>query len=136
MKRFFLFFSHSLSEQQTEDIKSSFDNPTIVCLPVELQGLWSGVPTEISGAELATTYICPFLDFLAKESRAGDYLLIQGDFGMTFAVADWCLSNGRIPLYSTTRRQARELRRPDGLVEMTHVFAHCGFREYRKHSEG
>ncbi len=46
MKKIALLFSHKLTPAQNEDIKTSLGAKKIYNLPLELQSIWSQVPTD------------------------------------------------------------------------------------------
>ena len=123
---FYLFFSHSLTETQIKEIKTIFKCSKIIPLPSNLQELWSNIRPEGNLASILTK----FQNYLGTNSKAGDYVLVEGDFGATFAIVDWCIANGRIPVYATTERIAEEERKKNGTVKLVHTFKHVMFRKY------
>ena len=128
-------FSHTLTEAQRAEAYAVFGVAEIIPLPTALQQLWSQVPPANEGEEGAEKTLAGALQYLSDESRPGDFVLVQGDFGLTFAVAAWCLDTERVPVYATTNRSAVETVYPDGRIEMKHTFLHAGFRRYRKFSK-
>lgn len=124
-----LFFSHSLTENQIEDATKRQGVSRFVHLPEELQRVWSNIPTELT---ISPQIIDSFINYLKQNSQTGDLILVQGDFGLTFIIVDWCLNNDRIPVYSTTARKVREVELDDGSVELKHSFKHVNFRVYRR----
>lgn len=125
-----LLFSHPLSERQKSDAGRSFGIFDFVPLPAELQQLWSQVPAEEES--LKPVMEC-FTQWLERESAAGDFVLIQGDFGLTFSMVDWCLDHDLIPVYPTTVRLARDEDQGGGLIKSIHYFHHVKFRRYRRY---
>jgi hypothetical protein len=58
-------------------------------------------------------------------------VLIQGDFGVTVSLVNYCLTHRLgIPVYATTQRQSVDTVQPDGSVVTQRVFRHCRFRRY------
>jgi len=127
MKIFHLLFSHELTTEQKKEIRDILHCDLIKALPAELQLLWSQVPPE---ADISRELLQPFFIHLEKESLPEDFVLVQGDYGITCAVVNWCLKNGRVPVYATTRRIASELHHDDGAIETKHIFQHVKFRKY------
>lgn len=123
----FLFFSHSLTEDQTKDATNTLGITQVIKLPEALQKQWSQVPAEI--AELGG-YLPQFVDWLQAEARPGDYALIQGDFGMTYAMVNACKEMDLLPIYATTRRESQESVNEAGEVIKTLRFKHIRFRKY------
>lgn len=80
MMRLFLLFSHKLTLSQKEYAKNEFGIKDFVYLPQDLQRQFSNIPPEI---EDLSRYIKLFEDYLLQNMKKGDYVLIQGDFGMT-----------------------------------------------------
>ncbi len=127
MPDFYLLFSHNLTDTQIEEIKTVLKCQKIIPLPKQLQKIWSNIPPTGDIAPIVTE----FIRYLSTSSKPDDYILIEGDFGMTFVAANWCLANGRIPVYATTKREARgEV--VNGFTKMTHYFKHVIFRKYQK----
>lgn len=119
----FLLFSHTLNETQKIDAKNSLGITEFVALPSNLQEKFSNVPPEISSLDEVAK---PFYEFLQKSAKKGDYVLIQGDFGLTFLLVNFCLKNGLIPNYATTKR---DVLMDENGVKKT-VFHHERFRKY------
>jgi len=123
MKKMALLFSHTLSALQKEDAQTNWNISTFIRLPDDIQQLWSNLsPTQ----ELP---ILLFTHWLSQNTNTNDIILVQGEFGICFSVADWCLKNGRVPVYATTERVCEE-KMIEGKIIMTHQFEHKGFRKY------
>ncbi|MBR5704924.1 MAG: hypothetical protein IKX21_03015 [Deltaproteobacteria bacterium] len=122
----FILFNHSLTEAQRDDAKKNLGVAAFVSPPPELSAAWSQLPPEAPA--LAPT-LAPIFQWLERETHAGDYLLVQGDFGATFLLAQKALSLGLVPLYATTRREAAEEKIGD-TVRTVHHFCHVRFRNY------
>jgi hypothetical protein len=123
----FAIFNHTLTEAQVADARSRLGVKRIVSPPEELQALWRQVPADLEGID---GYLAPLKDWLAGEARAGDYVLIQGDFGATWIMVNHAFQLGLVPVYSTTERQAEETITGDGAVRLVHHFQHRRFRRY------
>ena len=123
----FLLFNHRITKQQEAEACLSLDVDRIINLPSGLKDLWCQVPpglSEIRG------YLAPIRDWLKSNAIAGDYVLIQGDFGASYLMVIFAFDNDLIPIYSTTYRKAIEENNNDGFVKMTHQFQHHIFRRY------
>jgi len=57
-------------------------------------------------------------------------VLIQGDFGATYSMINFCKREGFIPIYSVNKRIAKETIE-DGIVKKYAEFKHEFFREYK-----
>jgi len=126
MKKLFLLFSHTLTEEQVEDAKNSFGVEAFVELPLEFQNLWSNVPSEL---EEVSAYLEPLKSYLKEQSNAGDVVLIQGDFGATYSMVNSVNSLGLKAVHATTKRDVLEKTIDDKVVK-TSVFKHVRFRVY------
>jgi len=127
MKKMLLIFSHNLTPEQKEDGEKNLSVKEFITLPYDLQSIWSQIPPE---GEIDET-VRFFIEWIKNHAEKGDFVLIQGEFGTTFALADWCLREGLVPVYSTTRR-VYEQTEEDGQIVNRHVFRHVRFREYRR----
>lgn len=118
-----LFFSHNLNEDQVNDAKLNLKVDKFIKLDLNLQALFSNVSPEITNLN---DFSKPFLEFLDKTAKKGDYALIQGDFGLCYILISYCFKIGVVPIYSTTRRDVRVDK--DGIK--VSAFKHVRFREY------
>lgn len=125
--KLFLFFSHSLTTDQTKDAIDTLGITEVVQLPEALQEQWSQVPAEIP--ELSG-YLLQFVEWLRDEAMPGDYALIQGDFGLSYALVNASKELGLVPIYATTKRESQETVNEAGEVTKTLRFKHIRFRKY------
>ena len=126
MNRMFLLFSHKLTDEQIKDAKINLEVEEFIYLPIELQTLFSNVPP--SGVNLGE-YLKPIFRFLIKNAKVGDYVLIQGEFGVVYRLVNFAKVLDLIPVYATTKRESIE-EVVDGKIVKKSVFAHVEFREY------
>jgi CRISPR-associated Csx2 family protein len=126
-KSMFLLFSHQLTIDQQENARIEFGVTSFHQPPEAVQAIWSQIPSD-------ETHLAPILEpvesWLEQHAQKGDLILIQGDFGATFLMANHALSLGLIPVYATTQRQARDKILSDGRIETHHVFKFKRFRMY------
>lgn len=74
----FLLFNHTLTVTQEADARRSLGVERIIVPPIEVADLWVQVPPDSDGL---TGYLAPVFSWLAETSWAGDFVLIQGEFG-------------------------------------------------------
>ena len=127
MPKLFLIFNHRLTGEQERDARVSLGVERTVELPRELKDLWSGFPPEVR--EIGPL-LEPVRKWLASEGKEGDFVLIQGDFGATYLMVNFAFELKMIPVYSTTRRDAKEERQADGSTKLVHHFRHTIFRRF------
>jgi len=125
MSSLFILFNHTITPLQRDDAYASLMVEKIIAAPAEIQNLWSHIPPDLP--EL-TASLGPVFQWLRGAAAAGDYLLVQGDFGATFLLVEFALQNGLIPLYSTTERTVVEQHLEDGGVKLEHNFRHVRYR--------
>lgn len=124
-----ILFSHSLTDSQKSDIRKNLkiNESDIVQLPADLKTNFSNVPPDMKSIK---NYACQFVEWIKKNAEEGDYVLIQGDYGVSFLLVDFCLRNHFIPLYATTERIQQEEKNPDGSITIKKFFNHKLFRRY------
>lgn len=129
MNKLFLIFNHILTEEQQNDILNNLKISEIINLPAELSDFWSNIPPDV---DLNCKMFIKLENFLLqnKDSQVMNYCLIQGDFGATVYMVNWCYKNGFIPIYATTKRISKEVKKEDGTVEIVKIFKHERFRKY------
>ena len=126
MKKLFLLFSHTLTTEQIVDAKKTFGVEEFVELSLELQTLWSNVPSEL---DEVSDYLEPLKVYLEEQSSADDVVLIQGDFGATYHMVNVVKSLGLKAVHATTKRDVVDKTIDDKVVK-TSVFKHVRFRVY------
>ena len=82
--------------------------------------------------ETIDEYLQPILDWIDEHcTNSDDYILIQGDFGATYFLVDYCKKrNYAIPIYATTERKSVEEVQEDGSIKTQRIFKHKRFRLY------
>ena len=125
MKKMYLLFSHTLTDNQINDAIKNLNIEEFIYLSDELQKKWSNVPPEL---ENITEYARDFENFL-ENAKKGDYILIQGDFGLTCYLVNFSKNRGLIPVYATTKRISKDMKK-DGKIIKVSEFKHVKFRKY------
>jgi len=126
-KKMLLIFSHELTTKQKEEAIQRFGVSTFISMPEELRKKWSNVPPALDDLH---EYLRDILKWIDLNSGQGDYALIQGDYGATFIIVNYCLPKGIIPVHATTRRIVKEEKEGDKVVTVKE-FEHVIFREYK-----
>lgn len=126
MTTMFLLFSHKLTNDQIVSAKEDLNCENLVYLPEELQNLWSNIPPTEEGYE----YLVKFKNFILNNYKKGDYVLIQGDWGYTYHMINFCKEIGVIPVYSTTERNSKDIINNDGSISKISLFKHVIYKRY------
>ncbi len=122
-----LLFNHTITPVQEEQARLELGVELIVTPPAEISSIWAAIPPEAEGIRAT---LAPVMSWLDDQAVPGDFILVQGDFGACFLLADHALNRGYIPIYSTTERRAVEEHLDDGGVRLTHTFRHVRYRRY------
>ena len=122
--KMYLLFSHELTNEQIEDAKK-LGVDEFVYLPEDLQKKFSNVPPEL---ESIKKYAKDFEKFL-ENANVNDYILIQGDFGLTCHMVQYAKKNKLVPIYATTQRITTEIKKGTKIVKISE-FKHIKFRKY------
>jgi len=126
MSKLFVLTNHTVTAEQQTDAMKTLGVDSLVDLPPTLKQEWGRVPPELDSV---SGYVAPFLDWLAVNVADGDVVWVQGEWGATVCVLDWCRVRGVRCVYATTKREATEVHSAAG-VQMTHVFVHVRFRDF------
>lgn len=122
-KKLILLFSHKLTPQQLKDAEEKLNCKEIIYLNEKLSKLWQNILPE--------TDIQVFKDFLMENGKAGDYVLIQGEWGTVYNMVNFAKEKNMIPIYSSTARKVvEEKSSSENQVIKTSVFEHRGFYRY------
>lgn len=128
--KLFLLFSHKLTSDQIKEAKERFNIDEFMYLPDCLQSIWSDVPPH---GEISENYLDDIKEFILSNAGDTNYVLVMGEYGLTYSMVNWCFDNGYIPFYATTRRIYESKENEDGSVNNIHVFKHVSFRKYKKY---
>jgi hypothetical protein len=126
----FCLLNHPHTPRQEAELQDSFNAGKIKYPPSGTTELWSKIPTarELTGAHLE-----PFTGWLL-EAAPGDVVVLQGEFSATFALADFSLRKGLIPVCAVTERVAQEKREGE-IGQKNSIFEHICFRRYRYYND-
>lgn len=129
MPNLFLLFSHYITDEQYKDARQFLGITDFVRLPDDLQQHFSNVPADL---ETIDEYLQPILDWIDEHcTDYNDYILIQGDFGATYFLVDYCKQmNYATPMYATTERKSVQEVQEDGSIKTQRIFKHKRFRLY------
>jgi len=127
MARVFLFFNHTLTKGQHEALHRELAISEVISPPEDLGLLWANIPPSMPTLR---RILDPLFSWLESQALPDDYILIQGDFGACYLLVRHAFAIGLVPIYSTTKRQAREEFGEDETVRIEHQFQHVIFRRY------
>lgn len=123
MKTLFILMNHLLTKEQEKDAIENLNIDNFVVIGDEK---WGNIdPADKSILSSIESY----KGKLKEHSKFGDVLLVQGDFGATYAMVNFAKNIGLIPIYATTRRIVSE-QVEDGKLVIKREFKHGRFREY------
>lgn len=121
MKKIILLFSHTLTEPQIKELKENWNCEEIIYMPNNLKSNWMNVSGEVD--------ISQFQKFLLDNLQKGDYVLIQGEWGLTYNMINFAKENDFVPLYAATMREVTEHKEGDRVFKNS-VFSHTKFKKY------
>lgn len=125
MKTLFILINHTLTSEQEEDARKNLNVDKFINIT---DAMWSDIdPSEKSIIKFVEVY----KDKLKKQAKAGDVLLVQGDFGATYNMIRFAKSMGLIVVYATTNRIVSE-QVENGKAVIKREFKHARFREYEE----
>lgn len=89
-KNMLLVFSHKLTDEQIKDAKENLNIKKFISLPENLQNIWSNIPPERVNIDKELEKI---KKWIKENSNSRDYVLVQGDFGSTYKIVEYCKKN-------------------------------------------
>lgn len=123
MKTLFILMNHSLTKEQEKDALENLNIDNFVVISDEN---WGNIdPSNKSIFNSIESY----KEKLKEKSKNGDLLLVQGDFGATYAMVNFAKNIGLKPIYATTCRIVTE-QLENGRLVIRREFKHERFREY------
>ena len=126
MPKAFVLTNHYVMQEQREDLFLNWNVSQIFELPADLKKAWAEIPPD---AESVECFAAPVIAWLAENAAPADIVWVQGEWGVTALVLNWCRANGFCAIYSTTGRSAQEVRMAEG-IRLTHLFRHVRFRKF------
>jgi hypothetical protein len=130
MRKCFCLLNHVLTQKQLAELLQKYNVSNIEYPPSAISDFWRQIPTT---AQILKSYLQSITEWL-KLAEQGDLIIIQGEFGSTFALVDWALSKKIIPVYAVTKRVETEEKQGE-TVTRHYVFEHECFREYKKYTD-
>jgi len=127
MTQLFLLFSHDLTVEQKTEAENTLQIKKIIKLPKDLQQIWS---TVIPYGELDIEVLKEITGWIEENSDKDDFVLVQGEYGATFYLVDFCFKNSLIPIYASSKRVYKETKNENGTIKREHIFDHVNFRRY------
>lgn len=125
MKKLFVLLNHPLLPEQEAEARKRFGITHVVTLSNDT---WLSIDPY---APTIASILKPLKQRLLAEASKGDYLLVQGDFGATYAMINLAKKNGIIPIYATTARKVTQIVR-NGKIISQREFRHVQFRKYEE----
>lgn len=125
--KLFLLLNHDLTSEQRLQAANALDIADFVMMPEPLRQVWSNISPH---ADKIAPIIAPIIKWLAEHALPKDYVLVQGDPGACYLIANYCYINNLIPIYATTERTVAEERLDGEYVTAVRQFRHCIFRRY------
>ena len=125
MRTLFALINHTLTREQEEGARKNLNIDKFINI---VDASWSDIdPSEKSVIKFVEAY----KDKLRSQAKAGDVLLVQGDFGATYNMIRFAKNMGLIAVYATTNRIVSE-QVENGKVVIKREFKHARFREYEE----
>jgi hypothetical protein len=101
----------------------------MIPMPYNLKSIWSNIPADIASLK---NYLNPIREWLIKNVKPGDYILISGDFGATYLMVDLAFQLRCHPIYATSERQVIKEVKNNKEIIFNRKFVHIKFREYER----
>lgn len=124
MKKIALLLSHKLTNDQVDGLWNALKCEKTIKMTENLHKQFGMV--EIGTREQIEKEL---KSFLKNNLNAKDYVLIQGEYGVTYSIVKFCKEHDFVPVYAVTKRVSSEVEK-DGVIEKVSYFKHEGFVEY------
>lgn len=125
--KIFVLMSHTLLEVQINELYEKLNVDEIIYLPEDLKKDFMQISdSNTKNIELLNK----IKSFIENNKENGDYVLIQGEYGVTHYIVNWCFINELIPIYATSERIYEGENLDDGAILNKHIFKHKSFNKY------
>ena len=130
MRKCYCLLNHVLTQKQLDELVQKYQVSDIEYPPNSVSDFWRQI---LASVQILKSNLQPITEWL-NSAEKDDLIIIQGEFGSTFALVDWALSKAFIPVYAVTKRVETEEKQ--GETVMRHyIFEHECFREYKKYKD-
>lgn len=119
--------NHRLTDNQIQELKINWNCNEIIYPPESISLFWAQIPDK----DISQDLLQPVVDWVKNVSHSDDLIIVQGEFGATYALVSWCFDHDLIPVHSVTKRVAEEEREGE-TVFRSYVFKHIRFRKYQE----
>lgn len=123
-RKIYLLFSHKLTKEQEEELKKKWSCSQYIYLPEDLQKRWSNIRNDEKEEEI-------FKHYLSKNVTPKDFVLIQGEWGISYRMVNYTKEIGATALYSYSERKSTEYKE-NGYIVKTAIFKHICFLPYER----
>jgi len=127
MKKLIIVFSHKLTDLQEKDAVNSLSVGDFVYLPKSLQRIWSNIDPQKDDTDEEVSLI---LNWVLENASSKDIVLVQGEPGAAYSLVKLLKEKKLTVVYSTTKREAFEIKDSDGSISIIHKIRHVRYREY------
>lgn len=121
-----ILLNHELTELQNRELRQTWGVENLLLPNDTSANLWKSVP---AGYTIPQTLIKTLLEWLTAITKEQDIVVVQGEFGLTYYIVNWCFEHHRVPLYATSQRKMTETIRGDKVLSRRE-FVHVSFRRY------
>lgn len=132
VKRIMLIFSHKIMEDQEKELKEKFGITEIISLNDECQKIWTDV--YFKNKEKYFENLKKIKKYIKDNLDENDYALVQGEWGYTYNIVNYCIKNKIIPIYSFSKRESFEEITVDEVIKLS-KFKHIEFLKYNDFNE-
>jgi hypothetical protein len=133
VRKAFIVLNHTLIEDQKTELQHFFSVDSFIEMPEEVKSIWSGLRPEV---DIYSSGINDVISWLERYGKEDDIVIVQGEFGATFYVVNFCFHKGMVPVYASSERRYMEKKYPDGRVDRHHIFKHVKFKLYERFPDG
>ena len=120
-----------MSDIQKNDAYENLKVTKIIEAPPNIKKIWGNIEPI---SDLNTVKLDEIVSWIKENSNKQDYVLVQGEFGATFYIVDYCFKNNLIPVYATSIRRVEETRQGEKVIT-NRVFVHEGYRRYIRYDK-
>ena len=132
MRKAFIILNHLLTKTQESELRSEFEVERIIEMPEVFKEIWGGISAQ---NDLFNSGVRDIIEWLKIDSQPSDVVVVQGEWGASFLIVDFCFCNKLIPLYASSERLYEQKDLKDGRVKRTHIFKHVRFKRYMRFNE-
>ena len=122
-----LIMEKDLHSLQLKELCEAYPVQSIIDPPPDLKRIWRNLPDR---KKFDTALLDPLVGWLKAKSNRNDAVVLQGELGSVFYLANFCFANELVPLYTVEELVCEHKVLDDGTIVNIEKTKHVRFKHF------